>query len=71
MANEKVKDIFDRLSDVTNRSLDQTKFLFKLVDNDLLKLIELEEKIKNNFQATPGDKEAVERILNMDYKDYW
>lgn len=65
------KDIFDRLSDATNRSLDQTKFLFNLVCGDLLKLIELEEKLKNNFQPTPGDKETVEKVLNMDYGKYW
>lgn len=68
---KKDKNIFDRLSDVTNRSVDQTKFLFELVDKDLLKLIELEEKIKNNHQATPGDKEAAEKILNMGYGKYW
>ena len=50
---KKDKNIFDRLSDVTNRSVDQTKFLFELVDKDLLKLIELEEKIKKPITLVP------------------
>jgi hypothetical protein len=68
---KKEKDIFDRLSDATNRSLDQTKFLLNLVDGDFLKLIELEEKLKNNFQPTPGDKETAQKVLDMGYGKYW
>lgn len=68
---KKEKDILDRLSEVSNRSIEQTKFLFELVDRDLLKLIELEEKLKNNFQPTPGDKETAKKVLDMGYGKYW
>lgn len=65
-------DILNRFSNATNRSVNQTKFLLDLVDNNLMKLIELEEKMKNNFiGAVPGSKEEVQEILNMGYGKYW
>ena len=65
------KDFVDRFTNATNRSISQTEFLFNLVDGDLLKLIELEEKIKNNFIFyCPGDKREVNKILKMGYENY-
>lgn len=64
--------ILNEFTNITNRSINQTKFLLELLDGDFMKLIELEEKIKNNFISyCPGDKESVQRILDMDYGKYW
>lgn len=37
------KDFLNRLTFATNRSINQTLFLLTLLDNDILKLIELED----------------------------
>lgn len=53
----------------TNRSKAQTDFLLELCDNDLSKLCELEQKIKNCFvMYCPGSKEEVEVVMNMQTK---
>ena len=65
------KMFIDRLTKVTNRSNNQTKFLLDLLDGNFLKLIELEEKIKNNNTIIPGNKQEVDNILSMDYGEYW
>lgn len=72
--NESIEtnNILNRFTNATNRSLNQTKFLLDLLDGDLMKLIELEEKMKNNFiSAVPGSIEEIDEILNMDYGKYW
>lgn len=71
-ADDYGKDFVDDFTDRTNRSVWQTEFLYKLVDKDLEKLVELEEKLKNNHCSfCPGDKEKVEEVLNMGYGSYW
>lgn len=60
------------LVDKTNRSKDQTQFLFNLVDGDFERLKELETKLKNCFYAgCPTDKETVNHIMNMQLKNEW
>lgn len=60
------KQRLDELTSVTNRSDGQTQFLFQLVDGDFRKLMLLESKIKTNHVGyCPGDKEEVEKILNL------
>lgn len=57
-------DVLNELTNVTFRSLGQTKFLLDLLDNDFKKLIELEEKIKNLFiHYCPGDRKECDKIL--------
>jgi len=61
------KDLLSRLTDVTNRSLNQTLFLFNLCDKDFNKLLLLEEKLKNTYYgACPSDKETVEEVMKME-----
>jgi len=61
------KDFFEKFTSATNRSRGQTEELFLLVDGDFDKLVELEEKLKNNFVFwVPGDKESVDHVLAMD-----
>ena len=61
-----MNDTLDKLSTVTNRSYGQTEFLFKLCDNNLSRLVKLEQKLKNNHVAyCPGDREEVEKVLSM------
>lgn len=51
----------------TNRSVNQTQFLFNLVDGDFSKLKRLEEKIKNTFYGgCPSTKDEVDGIMAMD-----
>lgn len=65
-------NLLDSLTTATNRSKGQTLFLLELLDNDLEKLILLEEKIKNNFIFyCPGDKEECERILSLNEEKKW
>jgi len=62
----------DKLSNVTNRSYNQTSFLFELLDKDFDKLVSLEQKIKNNFvMYCPGDKEECEKVLAMGDGSGW
>jgi len=68
---EKTK-FLNRLTDVTNRSNGQTLFLLELLDNDVFKLMDLEEKLKNNhLRYCPENKEECETVLNMDNGSYW
>lgn len=49
-----------------NRSLNQTKFLLELINNDYNKLIDLENKIKNNFISyCPGTIDRINEILSI------
>jgi hypothetical protein len=65
-------ELLYRLSNATNRSLAQTKFLFELCDHDLSKLMELEEKLKNNHVFyCPGDKEETEKVLSMENGNFF
>jgi hypothetical protein len=63
------QELLDLLTTLTNRSKQQTLFLFDLLDGDFDKLVLLEEKIKKNFLSyCPGDKEECEKVLSMDFK---
>ena len=62
--NDLVKESLSNLVVVTNRSFGQTVFLFELCDNDLSKLLSLEERITNNYVGyCPSDKEELEKVL--------
>jgi len=53
------------LSCVSNRSLNQTKLLFDLCDNDFEKLMKVEACVKKTFVSyCPGDKELVNELVN-------
>jgi len=66
------EEFLDRLTSATNRSKNQTKFLLDLLDNDVFKLMELEEKLKNNFVGyCPGDRETCDEILSMNNDTVW
>ena len=55
----------EKFTDVTNRSVRQTNFLLGLLEGNFERLVELEEKLKNNFIFyCPGDLETVEEIMN-------
>jgi len=65
-------DKLDKLSNVTNRSYGQTKFLFDLLDRNFKKLVLLEQKIKNNLLFyCPNDKEECEKVLAMNDESGW
>ena len=65
-------NFLDRLTLATNRSKGQTLFLLKLLDNDVFKLMELEEKLKNNhLNYCPGDRESCDEVLKMDNGSEW
>jgi hypothetical protein len=67
-----MKEVLDKLSDVTNRSLGQTTFLFELLNRDLKKLVLLEQKLKNNHLSyCPGDGEECEKVLSMGDGSGW
>lgn len=67
-----MNNTLDKLSTLTNRSYSQTEFLCRLCNNDLKKLVLLEQKILNNFLSyCPGDKEAVEDVLSMSDGSGW
>lgn len=52
------------LSCVSNRSLNQTKLLFELCDNDFEKLLKVEACVKKTFVSyCPGDKELVNELV--------
>jgi len=53
------------LSCISNRSLNQTKLLFELCDNDFEKLMKVEACVKKTFVSyCPGDKELVNDLVN-------
>jgi len=53
------------LSCVSNRSLNQTKLLFELCDNDFEKLMKVEACVKKTFVSyCPGDKELVNELVD-------
>jgi hypothetical protein len=59
-------DLLERFTDKTNRSKAQTNFLYNLLEGNSVKLVELEEKLKNNFLFfVPSDKKEVQRVLEM------
>ena len=67
-----MEKFFQEFTNVTNRSVNQTKFLLELLDGDVNKLVYLEFKLKNNHLSyCPGDKEEVERVLNMSDGTGW
>ncbi len=60
------KGLVNRLTNITNRSISQTQFLFELCDYNFVKLVQLEQKIKNNnISYCPGDKKEINTILKM------
>ena len=66
------KEFLNRLTIATNRSIGQTQFLLELLNGDIFKLMELEEKLKNNFLFyCPGDEEECETVLSMDNDSEW
>lgn len=61
-----MNELLDKLSDISNRSLRQTEFLYDLLNKDFKKLVLLEQKIKNNHLSyCPGSKEDCEEVLVM------
>lgn len=59
-------NLMKELTNNTNRSKNQTQFLFELCDFNFEKLVELERKIKNNFIFyCPGDKDELNHILSL------
>jgi hypothetical protein len=65
-------ELLENLTDVTNRSVNQTKFLLDLVDGDFDQLVALEYKVKNNHLSyCPGDKEEVKNVLSMGDGSGW
>lgn len=66
------KEFIKRISIAVNRSLAQTTFLLDLLDYDLFKYLELEEKLKNNFVGyCPGDLKECKKILAMGNGSEW
>jgi len=66
------KRLIDKISTIFNRSVQQTNFLFELMDNDFQKLIDLELKIKNNFiHYCPSNLNEVDSIMKIDNKSDW
>ena len=60
-------EFFNKFTNLTNRSANQTEFLYELCNYYLDTLVELEEKLANNFVGyCPGDKETVEMVLLME-----
>jgi hypothetical protein len=51
--------------------MNQTLFLLDLVEGNLLKLVELEEKSKIFYSFAPASKEKVDEILSMSYGKHW
>lgn len=65
-------NLMEELTNKTCRSRNQTQFLFELCDFNFEKLVELERKLKNNFvMYVPGDKDEVNRILNLGEGKSW
>jgi len=63
---EAEKRYLGALSEGVNRSTRQMYLLYEMCDYDFVKLLTVEEKIKNNFLGyCPGDKEEVAKILAM------
>lgn len=63
------KSIHYIIADIVNRSYNQSDFLLKLCDNDLILYINLEAKLKCNFpNFVPADKETLEYVLNTNNK---
>jgi len=61
---DKFVDVF---TNVTNRSVNQTEYLYRLCGYDFWKFVNLELKIMNNqVFYCPGDKEELEKIMKMD-----
>ena len=59
-------ELLDWLSSKTNRSLQQTQFLYELLNRDYDKLVQLELNIANSFYgACPADIEEVDKILSV------
>lgn len=63
------KELLERLTTKTNRSKNQTNFLYDLLGGDFNKLLVLEEKLKNTLSfACPSDMEEVEKVLSKESK---
>ncbi len=62
--NKNLEALIDEITDVTNRSKAQTKFLLELLDGNIAHLMELETGIKYLFVGyCPGDKIEAQIVL--------
>lgn len=60
------KQMVEVLTNRTNRSKGQTMFLLELLNGNYNKLLELEERLRNNFcYYCPADMQEVEKVLAM------
>ncbi len=60
------------LTHLTQRSFEQTQFLFELCDGNFLRLCQLEEKIKNiHSTKCPVNKAEIEAILAIENHNNW
>jgi len=68
---QQLKQDLENLSWLSNRSLEQTKFLFRLCEEDFDKLFSLEAKLKKHLLLfyTPSTKEEVEKVLKASTTD--
>jgi len=72
MTAKLTRDQLDWLTQLTNRSSEQTQFLFELCEGNFLRLCSLEEKIKSNHSTQcPKNKAQIESILGSKTKDNW
>ena len=66
------QDQLEWLTQLTNRSFEQTQFLFDLCEGDFLHLCKLEEKIKNlHFTQCPNTKADIQNILSTKNTKNW
>lgn len=64
---KEMEERLKNLSWVTNRRMEQLKFLFEVCDKDFDKLLALEAALKKYFvSATPTTKEQVDYMLTED-----
>ena len=61
-----LEDTIDHLTKITNRSRNQTIFLYNLLDKNFTKLMLLEQKLKNTFTFyVPDNKKEIDKILSL------
>ena len=69
-----LKDMEERLKNlswVTNRRLEQLRFLFELCDSDFDRLLALEAKLKQCFVSVcPATKEQIEYVMETNSESF-